>query len=227
MTERAPLKRARTSRIYRKPDKKSLEHAIAKTRRKAKNMSTPDTFDAEMTMAQIAEAEVIKAREDRRNQVTMTITRPGDAQSLEIYIKAPVLAEIIRKMSPGSYTAADYDKVYKPILLPYPWKEMGKPKPASDIVITRPAVQKITPNFKGGTDFEWDYPRACLLYNPDALTEGFKLTYKVDKPIAPDTLRKWGKMFMDGCNDIIANARPFKMSWVMDEQPQPPAPKAF
>lgn len=154
--------------------------------------------------------EVVKARDDRENQVTMHITRPGDGQTLQIYIRAPVLAEIISKMTPGNYDREAYSKIYEPILLAHP--------EAKNRVITRGGIARATKNFAAGTDFTWtDPPRPILLCNPQALRDGYTLTYKVDSPIPPDQIRKWGKMFMDGCQDIISNARAFRMSWVMSK----------
>lgn len=155
------------------------------------------------------DAEIELMKTNAKNQIIMEISRPDDGQSVAIFIKAPLLAEIVRKMANGNYPKADYSPIYKDLLVPL---EANKER-----IITKPAVAKITKNFVGGTDFDWAAPRACLLYNADKLAEGFTLTYKVDQPVPPDVMRKWGKMLMDGCNDIIANARPFKMTWIMSE----------
>ena len=153
--------------------------------------------------------EVVKARVDVPNSVTLSITRPADGQSLEIYIKAPVLAEIIAKMDTGNYPFDSFSEIYHTVLVKHPQ--------AKGRILSRPAISRITKNFAGGTDFSFaEPPRACLLHNPELLRAGYKLVYKVDQPVPPDQLRKWGKQFMEGCNDIISNARPFKMSWVMN-----------
>jgi|SRR6266436_2949910 len=152
--------------------------------------------------------EPLKTVQDVVNRVTLEITK-GDGQSLNIYIKAPVLAEVIRKMAPGNYVLAEYAEPFKPILMPLDGKK--------DRVVTRPAVTTITKLFSRGSDWSWETPRAALVYNPDKLVEGFTINVKLDAPVAHDTLRKWGKMFNDGCKDIIASAKPFKMAWVLDE----------
>lgn len=164
--------------------------------------------------------EVVKAREDVKNRVQLEITRPGDGQTLSIFIKAPVLAEIIRKMDPGNYVLAQFAEIYHPILVKHP--------EAKGRIVSRPAITRISKNFAAATDFSFaEPPRACLLHNPDLLATGYTLTYKVDAPVPPDTLRRWGKQFMEGCNDIISNARPFKMSWVMNQVTPETTPPAF
>lgn len=156
------------------------------------------------------EAEVLKEKVDLKNDVRLEISSPGDAQTLIITIRAPILAEVIRKMAPGNYLKENYAEVYKPILVPLE----ADPKR----VVTRPAICKATKNFEPATDFQWEaLPRPVLLCNPDMLAAGFSITTKVDKPVPPDVIRKWGKAFMDGCGDIIQNARPFRMAWVMQE----------
>jgi hypothetical protein len=157
--------------------------------------------------------EVIKEKVDLKNDVRLEISGPGDGQTLHLFIKAPILAEVIRKMATGNYPLQHYADVYKPILL--------LREDAKDRVVTRPAIARATKNFVGGTDFDWnEAPRTPLLANPDMLAEGFTLIVKQDKPVPPDILRRWGKQFMDGCADIIQNARAFKMSWVMQETPK-------
>lgn len=157
------------------------------------------------------EAEVVKDRVDVKNDIQMQIARTEDGQSLSVFIRAPVLADVIRKMTTGNYRKDAYATVYTPILQDIVESE-GKN------VITRPAITKITRLFVSGTDFLWEEaPRAILLANPDKLAEGYTITYKVDKPVPPDVVKKWGKQFMDGCHEILANARPFKMNWVMSE----------
>jgi hypothetical protein len=155
--------------------------------------------------------EVAKERVIDDTQLKLEISRGADAQSLSIFVQAPLLASVIRNMTPSNYAKDEYDKIYAPIL-----KELAANKTR---VITRAAIAKATRNFVAGTDFSWtEPPRAILLANPDALEEGYTLQYKVDTPVAQDQLRKWAKQFMDGCMDIISNARPFKMSWVMNKE---------
>ncbi len=129
--------------------------------------------------------------------------------SLEIYIRHPVLAEIIKNMTPGNYKKDGYDKVYAPCFLTLP--------AATDRCITRPAIYGSTKNFVKGTDWSWDAPRAILISNPEKLIQGFSLTIELKAPVPQDQLRRFGKMFMDGCSDIISAARPFKMTWNMVE----------
>jgi hypothetical protein len=149
---------------------------------------------------------------DKKNRVQLSIIRPPDGQVLEIHIRAPVVANIVRSMAESNYPAEKYDAIYKPILLTKPdptWK--GR-------VATRAAISRCTRNIEGGVDFSFESkPRSILLANPDMLEAGYILTYKVTTPVPPDQIRRWGKEFMDGCADIIANARAFRMNWVMDE----------
>lgn len=129
---------------------------------------------------------------------------------LEVYIRHPMLAEVIRKMTPGNYVRTEYDKVYQSILLAHPESKTH--------VVTRPAIYVATKNFGKGVDFSWDQPpRGILLCNPDKLAEGYCLAVDIKTPVPPETLRRWGKQFVEGCNDIIAASRPFKMTWVMTE----------
>lgn len=153
---------------------------------------------------------VVKAREDIENQVTLEIARPPDGQSLSIFIKAPLVAEVIKSMTPSNYELAKYQPIYRPIL-----KEVeGNPK----LAITRAAIARATRNFVGGVDFSFsEPPRSILLANPEALIAGFTLVYKVESPVPYDLLKKWGKQFMLGCDEIITNAKPFRMSWVMNK----------
>ncbi len=151
-----------------------------------------------------------KNMRDGVNQITLDISRGADSQSLDIYIRAPILAEIVRKMAPGNFAIAEYAEPYKAILMPLEGKK--------DRCVTRPAVTKITNNFAKGADWSWEAPRAVLIYNPDKLAAGYTINIKLDAPITHSDLKKWGDKFRDGCKDIIANARPFKMSWWMDEQ---------
>ena len=180
----------------------------AKFKKRAKRMS-----EKEIKEDPGQPPEVVKAKMDLKNEITFQITRPIDSQELHIYVKAPVLAEIVRKMDNGNYPSADYAPIYKGILNNIPDATPGR-------VFTKPAIGKITRNFVSGTDFSFtEPPRSILLANPDKLAEGFTLVYKMDQgPIPPEMLRKWGKQFCEGCTDIVANARAFRMTWVMHEQ---------
>lgn len=176
-----------------------------------------------------AKLETIKAREDIVNQVAFEVSRPdNDASVLHIFLRAPVLAEVIRKFETGNHNKEDLAPIYAPVLLPlatlYPEGKNGKMAPPN-LIVTRPGIARVTSNFRAAADFSWtEKPCSILLANPDKLAEGFTLIYKVDAPVPLETIRKWGKWFMDGCKDILANARPFKMSWVMEEvHPQQPA----
>ena len=160
-------------------------------------------------MSEQAATEIIR---DNKSNITLEISRPDGKQEYHIFIQAPKLAEIIAKMSPGNYALEEYTDIYKTILKPL--EKEGKT--VKDRVITYPAIARITKNFVAGTDFSWnEQPRSCLLYNPEKLREGFTLVYKITEPVLPDNLRKWGDMFVKGCKDIISNARPFKMSWIL------------
>jgi hypothetical protein len=174
---------------------------------------------AELTEEQI---DVLKARQDKKNEIILEITREVDASKLMIYIKAPILANVLRKFTPGNALEGDISPIYREILQPI-YKDAligaasGRVTPHR--FVTRPSIAKITKNFMPKPDFDWgDKPSTILLANPDALEAGFTLIYKVeDKPVPPEHIRQWGESFFRGCNDIIANARPFKMAWVMTE----------
>ena len=159
------------------------------------------------------EAEVLKERVDTNTDVELNISRPmNDSQTLLIYIRAPMVANIIRAMTTSNYEKAKYAPIYAPIL-----KEI--PESKGVYVQTKAAVPKASKNFVSGTDFSFtENPRAILLANPEALEQGYTLTYKVEQPVPMDTLKRWGKLFLDGCEEIITNAKPFKMSWVMTKE---------
>lgn len=170
-------------------------------------------FQMTDTLSPDSNAVILKEREDKVNQVTMRIIRPAAGNTLQLFIKSPVLADVVEKMTPGNAPRGDYDPIYKALLLDHPdpgAREKGR-------VLTRPAIARITKNFIGDPSWGWDHPRSVLISNPDKLREGFTLEFKVDQPIPQDQLRRWGKMFMDGCFDIISNAKPFQMHWLMDE----------
>jgi hypothetical protein len=155
---------------------------------------------------------VLTKEKDKTNQVTLSIIRPAQGQVLEVHVRAPVVARIVRSMAMSNYPVDKFEPIYKDILAIHPMDKTGK------TAITRAAISRATKNFEGGTDFGFDRaPRAILLANPDKLEEGYILTYKVETPVPPDQLRKWGKQFIDGCEDIVSSARPFRMQWVMDE----------
>ena len=155
------------------------------------------------------EPQVVKEKVDETNDITLNITRPPDGAVLNLYIRAPMVARIIRGMADSNYEKAKYAPIYKEVLKEHP--------EAKDRVITKKAITQATKNFVGGTDFSFsEPPRAILLANAEALEMGYTLTYKVEAPVPMDMLKKWGKQFMDGCKEIIANAKPFKMSWVMN-----------
>ena len=165
-----------------------------------KSMTEPAASDPQ--------AQIVKEKVDEANDITLTITRPPDGQSLNVYIRAPMVARIVRGMADSNYEMAKYSPIYKDILQPHPQ--------AKDRAVTKKAITLATKSFVGGTDFSFsESPRAILLANADALEAGYTLTYKVDAPVPMDMLKKWGNQFRDGCREIIANARPFKMTWVM------------
>lgn len=156
--------------------------------------------------------EILVEKQDVKNDLTFDVESTGDGASLVISVRAPLLAEVIAKMAPSNYEKAAYADVFKPILAELPQN------PAR--VVTRAAICKATKNFRAGTDFDWNQPPpAIMLANPDALRKGYKLTVKIEAPVPPDTIKRFGKLFMEGCGDILTNARPFKMQWVMREVP--------
>lgn len=169
------------------------------------------------TTPDVPTPEVIKEKVDVKNDLRLEISRSEDGQALAIYVRAPLLASVVRKMAPGNYRIGDYAPIFKPILAQLVDPSNGTPVP--DRCVTRPAITKVTRNFRSTTDFSWeDLPPAIMVANPDKLEEGYTLNYKVDKPIPPDIIRKWAKGFMDGCADLIANARSFKMTWVAEAE---------
>lgn len=157
------------------------------------------------------QGEAVITKGDGKNTGVLEIRADnGAAGRLEVYFRHPILAEVIAKMGVGNYMGDQFDKVYKSILLEHP-----DPKAkAAGRVVTRPAIYTSTKNIVGGTDFDFNQPpRGVLLSNPEALRQGFSLFVELKNPVPYDTLRKWGKMLMDGCSDIIAASRPFTMSW--------------
>lgn len=155
--------------------------------------------------------ETLKDRIDKTNDIQLRIERSEDGQNLTIFIQAPALAAVVSKMTPGYYRREAYSPIYADILGVVADSD-GKS------VVTRPAVSKITRLFVTGTDFQWsESPRAILLANPEKLAAGFTLSYKLEAPVPPDLVKRWGKSFMDGCREIMVNAKPFRMSWVMSE----------
>jgi hypothetical protein len=157
--------------------------------------------------------DVALSKKDMKNSGILEIRgEQGSTGKLEIFFRHPVLADVVSKMAMGNYPMADFDKVYKPCLLEFP-----DPK-AKGRAVSRPAIYAATKNFEAAADFTFSAPpRGILIANPDALRNGFSLTIELQQPVPHDTLRKWGKQLMDGCSDIIAASRPFKMSWYMTE----------
>lgn len=148
-------------------------------------------------------------KRDLKNQGVVEIRgEQGSTGKLEIFIRQPLLADVIDKISMGNYPAGDFDKVYKPCLMEHP-----DPK-AKGRAVSRPAIYAATKNFEAAADWSWETPRGVLVANPEALRNGFSLIIELTTPVPHDTLRKWGKKFDDGCKDIVAASRPFKMAWV-------------
>lgn len=162
------------------------------------------TLDAPVT-------DVALSKKDMKNSSVLEIRgEQGSTGKLVIFFRNPVLADVVEKMSMGNYLAADFDKIYKPCLMAHPNPE------AKGRVATRPAIYQATKNFEAAADFSFSSPpRGILIANPKALRDGYELVIELQQPVPYDTLRKWGKQLMDGCADIIAASRPFKMSWVM------------
>ncbi len=156
------------------------------------------------------EPAVVKEKVDQMNDVHCAIQRPpNDPSTLLIYIRSPTVARIVRSMTPSNYPKDKFAAIYQPIL-----KELEQNKAHA---VTRAAIAKATKNFVPGVDFSFaENPRSILLANPDALEAGYTLTYKVETPVAMEQIKKWVKLFMTGCDELIVNARPFKMSWIMD-----------
>lgn len=150
--------------------------------------------------------DIIKTDDDSRTILEIT---PGEDQTVRIYIKAPKLADIIDKMANGNYPRESYDKIYNSILVALPQDGAR--------IVTKPPISKIVRTFAKDTLFDWSAPRAVLLYNTKALREGYVLTYKITEPVTYESMKKWGKIFMEGCEEIFVHARPFRMTWVMSE----------
>lgn len=147
---------------------------------------------------------------DIKNDLQLEIEGAGDGLSLKIYVRAPQLAEVVRKMAPSNWERSAFAPVFKPILLELPQNK--------ERVITRGAISKATKNFVGAATLDFNEPPpAILLANPDALAEGYTLIHKLEKPCPPDVIKKWGKQFMEGCGDIMTAARPFKFAWAMQQ----------
>lgn len=164
-------------------------------------------------MTEKLDMEVSITKRDLKNGGVLEIRgEQGSVGKLELYIRQPALADVIEKMAIGNYPAADFATVYKPCL-------MDHPNPAAKgRCVSRPAIYAATKNFEAATDFDFNRPpRGVLVANPRALRDGFSLFIEIKQPVPSDTLRKWGKQFNDGCADIIAASKPFRMSWVMME----------
>lgn len=155
----------------------------------------------------------LSKKDDKNSGILEIRGEQGSTGKLVIFFRHPVLAEVISKMAMGNYPGADFDKIYKPALMPFPNPE------AKGRVVSRPAIYAATKNLEAGTDFSFSSPpRGVLVANPEALRNGFELTIELTTPVPYDTLRKWGKQLMDGCSDIIHASRPFKMAWVTAPQ---------
>jgi hypothetical protein len=180
-----------------------------KKKRRTKKMDAENAENVETP------TEVVKEKVDIPNDVKMTITRPPGANVLQIYIRAPMVAKIVRQMANSNYEKAKYAPIYKGILQDYP-EEVAV---AKGRVVTKKAITQATKNFVGGTDFNFnEAPRAILLANADILEQGYTLEYTVETPVPMEQIKRWGKQFMDGCKEIIAGAKPYKMSWVMNKE---------
>lgn len=175
----------------------------APTTRRKKDMSEVD----------ISSTEVVLSKRDMKNSGVLDITgENGSTGKLVVFFRHPVLADIIEKMAMGNYPTADFAPAYLPCLMAHP-----DPK-AKDRSVSRPAIYLATKNFEAAADFSFSSaPRGVLVANPEKLRQGYSLVVELKTPVPHDTLRKWGKQLMDGCADIIAASRPFKMSWVMTE----------
>lgn len=161
----------------------------------------------------MSEEVVELSKKDLKNEGILEIRgEQGSTGKLVVYFRHPVLASIIEKMAMGNYPTANYAVAYKPVLMDHP-----DPK-AKGRSVSRPAIYAATKNFEAAEDFSFSSaPRGVLISNPTALREGFELVIELKQPVPHDTLRKWGKQLMDGCADIIAASRPFKMEWTMRE----------
>ena len=160
---------------------------------------------------------------DIKNDVYLNIEPEGE--ELVITLRAPKVAEIIQKMATGNYRREEMDKSLTPCMLaptpPEGVTEARAKELRETFFLTRPAISRITKNFAGATAIDFsNTPPAALMYNHEALVSGLVIKLKMEKPPAPELLRKWGKQVIDGIADIVANARPFKMTWTMTETPK-------
>jgi len=163
--------------------------------------------------APVSETLVVKKDNDGRIEIR---AEAGSAGRLEIYMRHPVLAEVIEKMAMGNFPKDQFDEVYAPCLLEFPDPKAKEQKK----VVSRPAIYTTTKHFVGGTDFDFSAPpRGVLIANPEALRKGFSLFINLKAPVPTDVLRRWGNQWRDGCSDIITASRPFVMQWVMTEKP--------
>lgn len=168
-------------------------------------------------MSENTELDTLVSKADLKNEGILEIrAEQGSTGKLEIYFRHPVLANVIEKMGMGNYDRNEFAPVYKEILMDHP-----DPKAkAQGRVVSRPAIYSATKNFEGAVDFDFARPpRGVLISNPEAIRKGFSLVIELKAPVPQDTLRKWGKMFMDGCADIISASKPFRIQWVMTESP--------
>lgn len=186
--------------------------------RKRKNMS--EVKVEETNVPPVPEIEKL----DIKNDVYLNIEPEGE--DIIITLRAPKVAEIIQKMTAGNYQRSEMDKSLAPCMMdPVIPDNISKEKGAELVkthFVTRPAISRITKNFAGATSIDFaSTPPAALLYNWRALqsTPGLVIRLKMEKPPAPELLRKWGKQVIDGIADIVSNARPFRMTWTMTETP--------
>lgn len=168
-------------------------------------------------MTEIKASEVDISKESNEGLLEIRAEK-GNTGRLEVYIRHPILADVVANMALGNYPKTEFAKEYAPVLMDFP-----DPKAKSlGFVATRPAITQATKNLEAAADFDFSkLPRTILFSNPDALRAGFSLFIDLKAPVAPDALRKWGKHVMDGASDIIVASRPYKMRWVASEEPMP------
>jgi len=149
-----------------------------------------------------------------------------DADCIYIFVRSPKVAEVVRKMATGNYLKEHVDKGYAACLQDLvetpEMNDKQKQLVKEGRIVTRPALKNISTNLSGSaadsTMLDFDKPPCTLLLsNPDALATGYTIKKKLDKPVPPEVFRRWGKQLLDAMADIMKHARPFKMSWSMNE----------
>ncbi len=211
---------------------------MARAPKYVKRKATKMTTEAAPAGTPDPELELLKEKMDIKNDVHLQIEGDGDGQTIHITLRAPKAADVIEKMATANFPKDRVDKCFLPILAPLPFTEPDaealekmtaeekKKLEARRVLVktnflTRPAIAKISTNFAASGDWDWEgKPSSLLAANPEALRTGFTVTRKVDKPLPPDLLRRWGKQIIDGFADILGNARPFRMTWSMRETPE-------